>query len=154
MISIREARSVIAAIDAEPGKTPPDEAARMARTLLNCYPARAVNDADTFATVISAVFAEFSPSLGKRVLNPVHGLAGRLKYLPTVAEVVEALRGEQKRRDLIRANAARTLAEHERRRREAEEAKALELTPEQREQRSKRLSDIMAQMRAKSMEEA
>lgn len=120
----------------------------MATRLLGYYPAREVNDADTFVTVIAAVFAAFPPSLGKRVLHPVHGLAGRLKFLPTVADVVEALKAEQERRRKIHGNAHRTLSEWARREHARQEALEIELTADQRAARSKQLDDLKAKLRS------
>lgn len=144
LIPADDCRHVLEAIynDAVPATL--EDAARLARRLVESYPARAVADGKTYATVMAACFAEFPVSIGKRVVHPVHGLPGRLKFLPTVAEVVEALKAEQTRRDTIAATAGWMLAERKRREGEREYEASLP-GPERRKEMADKARAIMAQ---------
>jgi len=134
------ALSLMAAIDSRSGRNcSEDEARGAAEFLVGQYPARSVHNADIFAKSMTAMFAAYPRDLAKRVTNPVTGLASRLKFLPTLAEVKEALDAEKSRRFRLRATAKWMLDEHERRKAAAEEEAKWNLTPEEMEKR--RLQD-------------
>lgn len=97
------------------------EAIDMAKMLLGMYPARHVHDADTYGQALRTVFMAAELDFVRRVVDPINGLPSRLKYLPTIAEVTEAIATERTRRSQIRATAAWMLREHDRRKAEAEE---------------------------------
>lgn len=54
---------------------------------------------------MAALFSAYPSDLVKRVCDPVRGLPGRLKWLPTIADAKEALDAEVSRRMRIEANA-------------------------------------------------
>lgn len=97
------------------------EAIDATKMLLGMYPARHVHDADTFGRALTTVFMAVELDFVRRVVDPINGLPSRLKYLPTIAEVNEALAAERARRSQIRATAAWMIREHDRRKAEAEE---------------------------------
>jgi len=101
------------ALRIDPGKIP-----QVCRELTSCYPNLAPHDVEGYAMQIARVFAEYPESTCRspRVLSPVHGLPGRMKFPPTTADLNEALAAEVKRLDRIRANARWHLQEHARRR--------------------------------------
>jgi hypothetical protein len=144
LVPADDCRHVLEAIWNDSAPAPLEDAARLARRLVESYPARAVADGKTYATVMAACFAEFPVSMGKRVVHPVYGLPGRLKFLPTVAEVVEALKAEQKRRDTIAATAGWMIKERKRREQEAADEARMP-SPERRKELAERARAIMAQ---------
>lgn len=155
LISSADAQAVLDALPKDAGLTPPDMAVSFAQTLLGFYPTREVNDAKTYVTALATVFGSFPPSICKRILHPVEGLPSRLKFLPTVADLVEALKAEQTRREMIRRNAARTIAMNARAREPWNPPDDWpELTPEQKAERSRRLDELKANLRLKNMQEA
>lgn len=97
------------------------EAGAFAEQLLGFYPAREVNDAQTYVNGVTALLCAYPADFVKRVCDPVTGLPSRLKWLPTLADIREALDAEKSRRDRILANAAYVIAEAARRKREAED---------------------------------
>ncbi len=74
------------------------------RQLIGSYPAREVTDAKTLTKGIKAMFGAYPFYAVQRVVNPVTGLASRLKFFPTLAEVREALDAEMIRRGRIARN--------------------------------------------------
>lgn len=144
LIPAEDCNQVIAAIADNSAPASLDEAAMLGRRLVGSYPAREVSDGETFASGIAAIFAEFSVSIGKRVVHPVHGLPGRLKFFPTMAEIKEALEFEQRRRCTIAATARWMLKEHQRRKAEAAREAALP-SPERRAELAAKARAIMAQ---------
>lgn len=119
------------------------EAADAGKALLGLYPARHVHDAETYSRGIVAVFMAAELDFVRRVVDPINGLPSRLKYLPTIAEVVEALAAERTRRSQLRATAAWMLREHDRRKAEAEERDRWKLTEEEMERRRKQVAELM-----------
>lgn len=111
---------MISRIDAEPLKTDPALAHELTLRLLSCYPNLTPHEPERYAASLVATFAAFPPSVGRRVADPVRGLAARLKFSPSVFDVAEALKAEVERRTLIRANAMWHTQERERRERAAE----------------------------------
>ena len=105
-----------------PTCTPPDEASVYASRLLGFYPAREVNDPKAFSSGMTALLSAYPVDLVRRVCDPVTGLPSRLKFLPTLAEVKEALEAELARRKRITANAQWVVSEAEKRAAEAREA--------------------------------
>lgn len=148
LIPPSDCAAIIALVDAR-GEAKPTEirAVEMAKFLMGMYPARQVNNADVFMTAASALFAAYDQDFIKRVCDPIDGLPSRLKYLPTIAEIKEALEAEKARRFKIRATANWMLKEHDRRKAEAEERKRWELTPEEIERRRAMVASTLRPMR-------
>lgn len=113
-------RQVVERIDAEPRTTELHQAHEFVVRLLGCYPNLKAHDPKAYTASLVAVFANYPPSAGKRVADPVRGLGATLKYDPKVADVTAALEAELKRRQLIRANALWHNQEREARRKLAE----------------------------------
>lgn len=97
--------ALVAASQAPLALATPVEATDSAKQLLGFYPAREVNDAQAYAMGISALFSAYPAKFVKAVCHPVTGLPSRLKWLPTLAEIKDALDGEKSRRERIIANA-------------------------------------------------
>lgn len=122
LLSRADCEAVIQEIDARGTRVTTElEAIDCTKALLGMYPARHVHDADTFGRALATVFMAAELDFVRRVVDPITGLPSRLKYLPTIAEVNEALAAERTRRSQIRATAAWMLREHDRRTAEAEE---------------------------------
>ncbi len=143
LIPVIELQATVQAIEGRRGiPIGAQGAADAARMLLGMYPARQVNNADVFATALATLLAAYEGDFVKRVLNPVDGLPSRCKFLPTLAEVKEALEAEKARRGTIRAVAKWMLAEHARRKAEREEAERWKLSPEELERRRIRAEEL------------
>lgn len=61
--------------------------------LFGCYRKGDANDPDTYTAAITAILAEYAPEVIQRATDPRTGLARKLKFLPTVAEVSEECEG-------------------------------------------------------------
>jgi hypothetical protein len=57
--------------------------------LFGCYRKGDANDPDTYTAAITAILAEYAPEVIQRATDPRTGMARKLKFLPTVAEVSE-----------------------------------------------------------------
>jgi hypothetical protein len=66
------------------------DARRYARLLLGCYRAGDANDPEVYVAAVVAVLSNFPTDIVRSVCDPVRGLPSQTKWLPTVAEVVEA----------------------------------------------------------------
>lgn len=120
-VTVAEAQAVLDGLQGHDHPCPAAEAATFAGQLVNYYPAREVNDARSYIAALTALFAAFPRAFAKRVCDPVTGLPSRLKFLPTLAEVREALDAEATRRKRIAANAQYVLDQAAKRAAEAEE---------------------------------
>jgi len=127
-----DCESIIAEIQARGRRMTTElEAAQAVKLLLGMYPARQVHDAETYSMAMVAVFMAVEHDFVRRVVDPVIGLPSKLKYLPTVAEVTEALEAERAKREHIKLTAHWMLREHDRRKAEAEERAKWEKIPEE-----------------------
>jgi hypothetical protein len=143
MVTVAEAETVLAGLADRDDLCSEQEAAGYAARLVNFYPAREVHDARTYIIGITALMAAYPRDFVKRVCNPVTGLPSRLKFLPTIAEVREALDAEATRRTRIAANARYVLQQAEKRAADAEEARRWEAERPAAEERSKRVQEIL-----------
>lgn len=140
-VSVADAEAVLEAVAAKAAVCDPVTASDFASRLMGFYPAREVNDPNTFAAGMAANFSAFPRDIVKRVCDPVKGLPSRLKFLPTIADVREALEAERVKRDRIIGNATWVVREAKRRAEEAAhdariEAERASMTPEQRKARA------------------
>lgn len=120
------------------------EAAESVKALLGMYPARPPHDPETYANAMKTVFMASQFDFVRRVVDPVNGLPSRCKFLPTIAEVNEALVAEATRRSQIKLTALWMLREHDRRKAEEEErAKWAHLTPEDLERRRAQVAALL-----------
>jgi hypothetical protein len=130
LVPADECRALIDSAARLPANTAPDDASRMARTMIGVYPRADVLDPETYVTAIAGTLAQFPPHVSQKVADPINGLPGRLKFLPRVAEVREACEAEAQRQRTIVARARWMIQEHEARaKREAPVKRTL--TPEQ-----------------------
>ena len=121
------------------------EAIDAAKAMVGMYPARHVNDPETYSKAIKTIFMHYEADFVRRVIDPVNGLPSTNKFLPAPAEVKEALEAEKTRRFSIRATAAWMLEEHKRRQAEEEErARWAHLSPEEMERRRQQVADLLA----------
>ena len=58
-----------------------------ARMLLGCYRTGDANDPEVYVTAIVHVLSHYPEDVVARVVDPMTGLPGRLKWLPSVQEV-------------------------------------------------------------------
>lgn len=70
--------------------------------LFGCYRAGEANDPETYTAAIAAVLAQFDAVIVTSVTDPRSGIARRLKFLPTVAEIAELCEEEAARADKIK----------------------------------------------------
>lgn len=66
----------------------------MARVLLGCYRTGDANDPDVYSGAVIAVLSDYPLEIIKRVVDPRHGLPSTSKWLPTIAELKDALEAE------------------------------------------------------------
>lgn len=126
MVACSDAEMVLNHLIGRDRKPDPVEAALAAQNLIGLYPAREVVDAQRYVAGMTALMAAYPLDFVRRVTNPVTGLPSRLKYLPTLADVREALEVERVRRDRIAANARFVIDEAGRRKRAEDEAREYE----------------------------
>lgn len=143
LVSPSEAEQVIAAIEARGEvRMPPAKAVEAARLFMGLFPAKAFNDQQVFATALAALFSAYDPEFVHRISNPVDGLATRLKYAVSLADVKEALEEERKKRLSILSVARWTLREHARRE-EEERDRQFKLSPEEVERRKRHVATLL-----------
>ncbi len=61
------------------------------KRLLGCYPAGKPADPQVYVAAVTAVLARYPNEIVQQVTDPVGGLPSRCKFLPTIAELTEAL---------------------------------------------------------------
>lgn len=66
------------------------EAKKQARLLLGCFRTGDANDPEVYITAVVAVLSNYPPDIMRAVCDPVKGLPSQVKWLPTIAEVVES----------------------------------------------------------------
>lgn len=133
---------MVARIDAEPTQCGDKAAAIFVHRLLGNYPDYRPHNPQQHQRSLAEIFAVYRQSICEAVIDPVHGLPGRLAFVPKPAELREALEAEHKRIDLIRANALTHIQERQRRIREAEEAARYK--PGTAEERKARVDKLLA----------
>jgi hypothetical protein len=77
-----------------PKNVQPQAAIDRARLLVGCYRKEDWNDPDIAFRAIVSVFARYPESVVIAVTEPATGLPSRLKWPPSIAEVVEACKAE------------------------------------------------------------
>lgn len=90
------------------------------KLILGCYKTDDVSDPQVYVTAVAAVLSRYSTDIGVRLSDPKDGVAGKLKWLPSVSEI-RALCDEQQAADLAAAKRAADLAEQWRLRDQFEE---------------------------------
>lgn len=134
LVSVAEAQAVVASIESRgDARLLAQEAIAAARRLMGLFPAKAFNDVACFAEGLAALLSAYDRQFVSNILSPVDGIATRLKYAITLAEVKEALEEEKSKRLSILSTARWTIKEHERRKQAARERAPL--TPEEEERR-------------------
>jgi hypothetical protein len=142
-VSVAEAELILSRMAGRDENYTANEAAIEARKLTGLYPAREVGDAKAYAAGMTAVLAAHPIDFVRRVCDPVKGLPSRLKWLPTIADVTEAINAECQRRDRIGANARYVIAEHERLERKAKEDAEWEKSRPAAEDRAKQVLELL-----------
>lgn len=74
-----------------------DECSREAEKLIRMWPRPPETDLTVFALAIMDCFLDYPATCVRAVTNARHGLPSRLKFFPSLAEIVEALNGELNR---------------------------------------------------------
>jgi hypothetical protein len=110
LISVDDCNSIIAEVEAASVPAPPQFAARFAALLIGSYPARELGDAAIFSEMLKNTFAEYPSDIG---LQAVDALTRQNKWLPSRAELVDALEDLMKRRRHAGHVAQAHLSEHE-----------------------------------------
>jgi hypothetical protein len=78
------------------------------------------NDPEIYITAVAAVLAKYPPDIGQRLSDPKDGVAGKLKWLPTVSEI-KSLCDDLQAADMAAAKRRADLAEQWRLRDQFEE---------------------------------
>jgi hypothetical protein len=86
-----------------------EEAYKLAGYLFALYPARDMASQEGFIAGVFVHFANHPLGVGRAVVDPLHGLPSRLKFLPSISEIAEALEVEEERRRGIIEKAERRL---------------------------------------------
>ena len=149
-VTAAEAQAVLDGMAGRDALCTPTEAAEAVGRLLGLYPGREITDARTYAQGLTAMLAAYPRDFVKRVCNPVTGLPSRLKFLPTLADLREALDAERLRRDRIAASARWVVAQAERQRKEAKEDAAFEANRPAPEERARRVQELIRGLRKTS----
>ncbi len=74
----------------------------MARVLLSSYPRDDYADPDGFAMQLTAILADYRAEIIAYVCSPRTGLQRKLKFKPSLAEVIEACEEHARHLDTIR----------------------------------------------------
>lgn len=61
------------------------------KRLLGCYPNGKPGDPQVYVAAITAVLAQYPNEIVRQITDPVQGVPSHCKFLPTVAELTEAL---------------------------------------------------------------
>lgn len=147
-ISTSEAELVLALLAGRDTLCPKAEAVEFADQLTGFYPAREVNNPKAYVAGMAALLASYPRDFVKRVCSPVDGLPTRLKWLPTLADVREALDGEKARRERIAAHARYVIRAHEEAKAKAESDAEFERNRPAAEERARRAQEIIRNTRA------
>lgn len=97
-----------------------DQAVECTRHLIGSFPKRELNDPEIYTAMMVAAFQDFPPDLGKAAVIDV---TKRLRYTPTRADLYAWLEVEMDERLRALQTAKEMLAEHARRREEANKPK-------------------------------
>ncbi len=65
------------------------QAAKAIETILACYPQAKAHDVKFYLKVLTVLLIEYPATVVLEVAHPAGGIAGRVKFLPTIAEVKE-----------------------------------------------------------------
>jgi hypothetical protein len=150
LVSEAEAQAVIEAIDQRDGRSmSPARAVVAAKGLMGLFPAKAFSEPEVFVTALAILLSAYDPEFVARVCDPVDGIATRLKYALSLADVKEALEAEKNRRLSILSMARWTLKELDRRAREREMSRSLSAEEEER-----RVRLVDALLKPKTIEDA
>ena len=149
-----DAKAVIAASEGLAAHTEPDIANQYVSQLLGFYPAREVNDAKMYSAGMTALLAAYPVDLVKRVCDPVTGLPSRLKWLPTLADVREALDLELARRNRILWNANWVISEHAKRAAQKKEDDEFERNRPSVEERKRQADELLKSIRLNAIKDA
>lgn len=60
-----------------------------AKLILGCYRTDDVSDPQVFVTGVATVLSRYAADVGARLSDPKDGIAGRIKWLPTISEIRE-----------------------------------------------------------------
>lgn len=79
----------------------PDTAAELTMVILGCYRKGDCDDPEVFVTAAAAVLSRYPEDVARAVTDPHSGIAGKLKWFPTIYEIREACDIENVRRQRI-----------------------------------------------------
>lgn len=147
VVTVAQATAVLDAMTGRDHHCDAETAATLARNLVGLYPAREVHDAKAYAAGMTAVLMAHPADFVRRVCDPARGLPSRLKWLPTLADVTDAIAAERSRRERIASNARYVIACHDARKREAEERAAFEASRPSAEERAKMAAEAIARFK-------
>ncbi len=124
----------------------PSQSLKQARTLLACYRKGEAEDPETYVAAVAALLDGYPEDVRAFVADPRTGIAGKVKFLPTLSEVRDACEAAME----PRRQAARRVAEFNRRQKLLDER--AEWRTDQaamREKDVKRLEECAAEIRSR-----
>jgi hypothetical protein len=60
------------------------------KLILGCYRTDEVSDPEVYVTAVAAVLSRYPSDIGARLSDPKDGIAGKIKWLPSISEIKEA----------------------------------------------------------------
>jgi hypothetical protein len=57
------------------------------KLILGCYKTDEVSDPNVYVTAVAALLTRYPADIGVRLSDPKDGIAGRIKWLPTISEI-------------------------------------------------------------------
>lgn len=80
--------------DSEAQREKMTQVAELAKVLLGCYRTGDANEPEIYSGGVIAVLSEYPAEVVRKVVDPRRGLPARCKWLPSIAEIKEALEAE------------------------------------------------------------
>jgi hypothetical protein len=106
--------AVIKVLDNDSNPAGLEKATLAARRIMGFYPRADYDDPETFMSGVVATLVRYPAGVLRRVSDPYDGIAGRLKFLPRIAEIREACDAEMKKRADARKHAGFAIWGHRR----------------------------------------
>ena len=126
LLPVAACQAVIDAGARAAAPTQPEAATDMAQAILGVYRKDDVNDPQVYVRALAGLLGSYPFAVSRKVAHPYEGLPSRLKFLPSIAEVREALDAEDRRQRGLVALARWMIQEREKR---AADARALTASP-------------------------
>lgn len=152
-VSRSDCEVVIAAVDRDLARLASEaDASRAAQVLLGVYRTDAVSNPTIYANTVASLLSRYPVRVVRRVVDPVDGLPGSLKFLPSIAEIKAALEMERKKLANRGFKARWMLQKHAEA--DAEAQRQAQMTDAERAEQLRRIDEIVGQFRKPKAEDA